>query len=154
MNRKKRGFTLIELLIVVAIIGVVAAIAIPNLMVAIQKGKQKATIGDMKSMGTAIGAYFTTMGMAPDAADIAGLNYLEPHFVKKVVKRDGWNYLWHYLPSGNGAFPDHYSLGSGGKNGAFTWAHAPGNYICIAISDFEGDIIFSDGQFTYAPKRY
>ena len=50
----KKGFTLIELLIVVAIIGIIAAIAIHNLLVAMQKGKQKATMGDMKTIGSAV----------------------------------------------------------------------------------------------------
>lgn len=149
MNR--RGFTLIELLIVVAIIGIVAAIAIPNLLSALQKGKQKATIGDMKTIGNAIGSYEIAFGMFPDAVDIGGLNYLEPHFVKNVVKVDGWNFTWHYTYSGN-PYPDHYSLGSGGKGGFFSWSHAAELYMCIAMSDFENDIILSEGMFTYGPK--
>ena len=52
-RRGQRGFTLIELLIVVAIIGIIAAILIPNLLDALQKAKQKATIGDIRNIGTA-----------------------------------------------------------------------------------------------------
>ena len=48
-----RGFTLIELLIVVAIIGVVAAILIPNLMDSLQKAKQRRTVNDVRAVGSA-----------------------------------------------------------------------------------------------------
>lgn len=149
----KKGFTLIELLIVVAIIGIVAAIAIPNLLTALQKGKQKATMGDMKTIGNALGAYLTAMDIVPSVADMDGLLYLEPHFTKRIPRTDGWAFAWHYAFSGSVATnPDTYSVGSGGKGGAFTWDHAPESYISITMSDFEKDIIFSDGVFIYCPK--
>jgi prepilin-type N-terminal cleavage/methylation domain-containing protein len=53
LRNRQRGFTLIELLIVVAIIGIIAAILIPNLIDALQKAKQKRTMADMRNVGTA-----------------------------------------------------------------------------------------------------
>jgi len=147
----KKGFTLIELLIVVAIIGIVAAIAIPNLLSALQRGKQKATMGDMKTIGNAIASYETAFGMFPEGNDYTGLGYLEPHFLKRMMPSDGWNFTWHYTYSGS-PLPNHYSLGSGGKAGMFSWDHATDQYICISIYDFENDIILSEGMFTYGPR--
>ena len=63
----KKGFTLIELLIVVAIIGIIAAIAIPNLLNAIQRGKQKRTMADMRAVGTAVEAYAVDNNFYPAA---------------------------------------------------------------------------------------
>ena len=49
-----KGFTLVELLIVVAIIGIVASIAIPNLANALDKAKQKRTMSDLRSVALAV----------------------------------------------------------------------------------------------------
>ena len=69
-KRNNKGFTLIELLIVVAIIGIIVAIAIPNLLNAIQRAKQKRTMADMRSAGTAAEAYAVDFNHYPAAAAI------------------------------------------------------------------------------------
>ena len=73
MKQNAKGFTLIELLIVVAIIGIIAAIAIPNLLNAIDRGKQKRTMADLRSMGTAIEEYSIDNNFYPDVSSISGL---------------------------------------------------------------------------------
>ncbi len=152
---KPTGFTLVELLIVVAIIGIIAALAIPNLMIAIQKGKQKTTMADMKLVGTAIEAYIIDLSIAPNISNnISNLNvdWFVPFYMKKIPFRDGWGNIFAYT-HGTGEDGDSYSLGSGGQHGDGTvnWSQN-GVYDVTSLNHFENDIIFSNGLFTYGPR--
>jgi type II secretion system protein G len=145
----KKGFTLIELLIVVAIIGIVAAIAIPNLLIAMQKGKQKATMGDMKSIGTAVESYITDWSFAPQANILALITptWFSPFYIKVMPRNDGWGYAFVYSSEAN---TDVYSIRSNGRignNDATTDL-----YDVLSLADFNKDIVYSNGIFTVGPK--
>ena len=108
-NRNSKGFTLIELLIVVAIIGIIAAIAIPNLLNAIDRGKQKRTMADLRSMGTANETYSIDNSFYPTATTQANLAAeLEPLYIRTAPVNDGWARVLIVNAASGG-----YTLGAG-----------------------------------------
>jgi type II secretion system protein G len=144
INKNSKGFTLIELLIVVAIIGIIAAIAVPSLLSAIQRSKQKRTMADMRSIGTALETYQIDYNKYPPAGP-ANLRNLEPNYMRKVPVLDGWRNAFDYTTPGS---QQDYSLGSGGRDGSSPAWSTP----AATTTTFDADIIFFDGQFTVYPE--
>ena len=152
--RNKKGFTLIELLIVVAIIGIIAAIAIPNLLSAIQRSKQKRTMSDMRSMGTGLGSYqvdyngYPSAGAFPGAVTTA-FPFLDPNYIVNPPTKDGWRtmYGWTDGPVAVTPWVSSYTLTSFGKD--LTGSDVVTSEI---TRYFDCDIIYQDGQFQQSPE--
>jgi general secretion pathway protein G len=159
IKKNQKGFTLIELLIVVAIIGILAAIAIPNLLTAMQRAKQKRTMADIRTIATAWEARATDVNKynAAGAITLPGITLpnatmniiLSPTYIKSLPPRDGWGNDWKYLSdvAFAGTSAQQYAIISFGRDGK-----AEGTVQGSSTTNFDCDIVYSQGGFLQYPE--
>jgi general secretion pathway protein G len=144
------------LLVIVAIIGIIAAIAIPNLLAAINRGRQKRTVADIRTVASAVEAYAHDHGFYPDADSADQLaEFLEPEYISMMPRTDGWRTplaytCWSASPSSDGC--DTYVIASAARDLMFDYDLTDYGSELIYTTYFDEDIVFRNGSFTQVPE--
>jgi len=145
MKGRSSGFTLVEVLIVVAILGLLAAIAAVALPGALDRARQRRTMMDLHTIGVALESYSNDLSFYPrldDGSVEAIAPHLAPTYVRPLPVRDGWSRAIVYRSDGVG-----YTLVSWGADGVETspWVSGPTHHV-------NADIVLSRGQFVQWPE--
>src|SRR4030043_1616742 len=173
MNKQSRGFTLIKVLIVTAIIGILAALFIPQVLAALQKAKQKGTMQDMNGIAKSMIDYITDKGCAPEQSGpmIPGSSFIEelnPFYLKTMPMIDQWGTAFQVYcgtaieSAGVGGVtasgPDDFIIVSFGRDRLktpfdFNPMDPQGSYFELtALPSFNQDLIIWNGSWIHVPK--
>lgn len=137
--RRDRGFTLLEILIVVVILGILAALIVPNIMGRPDQARVVAARNDVHTLVSALKLYRLDNGVYPStdqglkalvqkptSGDIPS-NWKSGGYIEHLPK-DPWGHDYQYLNPGIHGEIDVFSLGSDGKPGGEDYAADIGNW--------------------------
>ena len=130
------------LVMFLAVVGIIAAVAIPNLLRATEKGKQSRAMVELREMGTALEQFSIDQGQYPPATEISELrDALVPTYARTLNELDPWGHPYQVQTT-----DDSYIIYSMGKDGLAGGCEAG------VTSSPEADICFSDGKFIQEPQ--
>jgi general secretion pathway protein G len=149
MNYDNRGFTLVELIVVVALLAILVAMALPTYSWIVDRTKEKSCMADLRTLQKDINAYIIEKNELPDDLDKIGrANLLDPwgrpfrYF--KISRADQTRYTGDTIAI---LLNNEYDLYSTGKDGLSTQS--------LADSDSQDDIISAgDGTFVGMGSAY
>lgn len=132
-RRRDTGFTLLEMMVVVMIIGLLAAMVVPNLLTNKGKANQKKAVADIVALESALDMYNLDHNRYPNQKEglqalvTSGNSGKASGYIKRVPV-DPWGYEYHYRNPGEHGEIDIYSLGGDNLPGGEGMAADIGNW--------------------------
>ena len=171
MLKRSKGFTLIELLIVIAIIGILASLLIPNAITAMHKANMRSTQKDINTIATVMTEYITDKGVAYNqngtyTAGSAFYTTMAPFYIAVLPVNDMWGTAFRVYGQTNSnskygvanASNQDYVVASCGRDGIseegndYITTPGAGLYTISGLTSFDHDLAMWNGQWIRGPQ--
>lgn len=134
----------VALFLGIAVLGILAAIAIPNLMTAMERARQRRTMADMRTVSVLIDDFAVREQQLPEASSMTELARVVG--VTQMPLVDAWGNPFEYVHDS-----ESYWIASAGRDGVFEVDDPPW-YEPAMTTSFDDDIVFYAGEFIRYPK--